>query len=327
MHHSAINMTAIRSTLLAAMLWGLGGCESFVADRMIEAPNHGKGQRPAKASAQWVLDFHEIDGEGFVKVGPPDATLHYYRIDPDENDPLINGRPRGTLLVLHGKDIDSWWMLVKGKDLVRAGYRVVMVDSRGHGKSSGDYLTYGALESKDLVRVIDHLEKKKLIVGKLGVWGISMGGATAIQLAGRDQRIKAVVSVSPYTTMREVVPLMVRKLVPESRISDEKMQKLIDRAGKKAKFDPDDADCLTAIGKTRTPILLFSGEWDMICPIEHARRLHKAAPKHSKLIELNYTGHITAGVDLFGEVRTESIKWFNTHLVDKLTKKTGAEES
>ena len=53
----------------------------------------------------------------------------------------------------------------------RAGYRAVLVDLRGHGRSTGKYLTYGVQEAQDISQVIDALEQQQLIAGEIGVLG------------------------------------------------------------------------------------------------------------------------------------------------------------
>jgi len=66
----------------------------------------------------------------------------------------------------------------------RTRYRAVVPDLRGHGRSSGDFLTYGALDAHDLSQLANALDEKGLLSGKLGVVGTSYGAATAIEFAG-----------------------------------------------------------------------------------------------------------------------------------------------
>ena len=55
--------------------------------------------------------------------------------------------------------------------LAFAGYRVALVDLRGHGRSTGEYLTYGVREAQDVSQVIDAMEQQQLIAGTIGVFG------------------------------------------------------------------------------------------------------------------------------------------------------------
>src|SRR5262249_9230684 len=112
-----------------------------------------------------------------VEVGPPRASLSL----------LIVDRPapssRATVLVLHGIRDRKESMLGWGRGLAEIGYRAVLVDGRGHGRSSGDFLTYGVVEARDLSRVLDALEARGLVAGRVGAMGVSYGAATAVEWA------------------------------------------------------------------------------------------------------------------------------------------------
>src|SRR5262249_26780655 len=155
------------------------------AHAIVDAPNAHAASLPAT-----------VPGEQRIPVGPPAATLSV----GIENPRLP---PRATIFVLHGirdqkENVRSW-----AEHLTEAGYRAVLVDSRGHGRSSGEWLTYGVQESRDLSQVLDALA----VDGPVGVMGISYGAATAIEWAAREPRVKAAVAVAPFASLREVVPV------------------------------------------------------------------------------------------------------------------------
>jgi pimeloyl-ACP methyl ester carboxylesterase len=192
----------------------------------------------------------------------------------------------------------------------------VLVDLRGHGKSDGQYLTYGVRESDDLVRVIDELEARRLVTGRLGVLGVSYGATTAIHLAGKDSRIDSVVAVAPFSTMRDVVPDFGRTVLPGvgSLVPDQALDAGVDEAGRQGDFDPNLSDACAAIQQTRARVLVIHGEEDWMVPTYHGKRLHEAAPDHSQLVLLPWTGHLTAWLDPLGQVGAETHRWFDTHL-------------
>ena len=298
---------------IAILSLQLSACDRFISAAMVFAPNRGDDVA-AKSSSPATLKFLGIDHEMRVEVGPPPASLRLWVIEPQAAGQSSQAEPRGTLLVLHGYRASSMWIRGMGKGFAQSGYRVVMVDARGHGRSSGQYMTYGVVESRDASQVIDALERQGLVAGKLGVWGISMGGATAIQLAARDSRVSAVVAVAPYTTMRDVVPGVVRLLMPVYGwfLSDETIRRQVDAAGERAGFDPDEADTLAAMRRVQVPTLIVHGGGDWIVPPNHGRRLHEANPEHTTFVELCCTGHIAAHFS--GAVERQSVKWFTAHL-------------
>ena len=260
-----------------------------------------------------VESFAGVDQQFRVDVGPPDASLSVSVVDPK---PEL-GPPRATVLVLHGFVIRSVWMMGTARMLADAGYRTVLVDLRGQGGSTGRVMTYGVREAQDLSQVIDALEQRRLIAGRLGVYGYSYGASVAIHLAGRDPRVGAVVAVAPFSSMRDEVPHYLRTVFPvaSSLVSKEKWQEAIDEAGRRGGFDPDEANALTAIRRTAAPVLLIHGAEDHLIPSWHSMRLNQAAPDRSRLVILPETGHISIWYDAHHEVADHARRWFDRWLI------------
>lgn len=177
-------------------------------------------------------------------------------------------------------------MLRTAHMLAKAGSRTVWVDLRRHGKSTGKWLTYGVQEAKDLSQVIDELALRDLVKGKLGVYGISYGATTSIQLAGNDPRVQVVVAVAPFSTMRNEVPNYSRTVLPgvERLISDDDIQQAVDATGVHGQFDPDLASGIEAIKRTKTRVLIVHGSDDWLVPPYHALRLYEAAEDRARLV-------------------------------------------
>ena len=76
-------------------------------------------------------------------------------------------------------------------------------------------LTYGVQEAKDISQVIDALERQQMIVGEIGVMGISYGATTSIHLAACDPHIRAVVAVEPFGMVRPAIERFGDVLAPE----------------------------------------------------------------------------------------------------------------
>jgi pimeloyl-ACP methyl ester carboxylesterase len=300
----------MRATLLLMTL-GLSGCAPFLGRVMVTAPNQlnpfvSKTRLPP--AARQALG---VDQQFRVDVGPPDASLAVSVIEPSDTQD-----PRGTILVLHGVWNRSFWMLPTARMLADAGFRAVLVDLRGHGKSTGQWLTYGSQEAQDLSQVIDELERRRLVHGRLGVYGISYGATTSIHLAGIDNRVRVVVAVAPFSSMRDVVSDYSRTILPgvERLISDDDLQNAVDAAGLKGNFDPDLSSALEAIQRTNAQVLILHGTDDWLVPPYHALRLHEAAPERSELVFVPKTGHIKIWFDPTREVAVHSRNWFTRWL-------------
>lgn len=299
--------TFLAFALLAAA--GASGCAQFITAVTVSAPNRFNPLAGRVGPSPVVQNLLGVDGHFWVEVGPPRATLSISVIEP-------RTAPRGTILVMHGVRSRGFWLLERAHTLADAGYRAILVDLRGHGHSSGQYLTYGIHDSRDMSQVIDALEQRGLLAGRLGAYGMSYGAATALQLAALDPRVDAVVALASFSSMREEVPDFVRAVLPGigRRISEQTIQRAVDDAGYRGNFDPDMADPSAAIRQTHAPVLLMHGTNDRLAPIEHAWRLREAGGDHTEFIPMPGLGHLGIWRDPKGEVARHTIRWFDQWL-------------
>lgn len=312
-----IRIAPLRAMVLltATMVTTVGtGCRCSwpLAELMVSTPNRANPYVTETNPVPPLESFAGVDQQFQVQVGPPHATLWVSVIEPAPQW----GPPKGTILVLHGILARSIWMLGPAKALSDAGYRTVLVDLRGHGRSTGEFLTFGVQESEDLSQVIDDLQRRGLVAGKIGVYGISYGATTSIHLAGRDPRVRAVVAVAPFSTMRDEVPHFAQVMVPGVgwAIPGETYQRAIDQAGRLAEFNPDRASAVEAIQRTSAQVLLMHGTNDWVVPHRHSVRLHAAAPDHSQLVSLPWIGHVVIWFDPTSEVAHRTRAWFDRWL-------------
>jgi alpha-beta hydrolase superfamily lysophospholipase len=236
--------------------------ERIGAHAIVDAPNQARSpeliNRPINSAA----------GEQAVDVGPPAARLAVEVVEPKLP-------PRATIFVLHGirshkESLHHW-----AKHLSEAGYRAVLVDSRGHGHSTGDWLTYGVQESHDLSQLVDALH----VDGPIGVMGTSYGAATAIEWTAREPRVRAAVAVAPFASLREIVPVYTPRTIPVVGwlIPHFVQMRTVDAGGRLAGFDPDAASPRVAAHATATPILILHGTKDVRVPYSQSERIASGA--------------------------------------------------
>ena len=294
-------------TLLLAALTLSTGCTGALTALMVDAKNAATppSVAPMDASHQRMLG---IDDAFRVEVGPPDANLSVWLLEPDDRT-----SPRGTVLVLHGYADRQFWMLGHARRLRDAGYRTAVVALRGHGQSTGKHLTFGVVERHDIRQVLDALEARGQLTEHVGVLGMSYGASVAIEAAGVDERVDAVVAMAGFSDMRSEMRHFTRLALPVAGwfMRDADVDALVDAAGERGGFDPDDASAVDAIARTRARVLIVHGEWDVIVPVGHARRLHAAAPQRSELLLLPMTGHAGVWMDADGRIARRTLAWFD----------------
>ncbi len=112
-------------------------------------------------------------------------------------------QPNGSwVLAFHGVADNRVGILSQSELLLRAGYNVVMMDSRAHGESEGPIATYGWLERNDTRAILDSLVSTEHPL-HIYALGESMGAGIALQSAAADPRIEAVVAEASFASLRE----------------------------------------------------------------------------------------------------------------------------
>ena len=119
--------------------------------------------------------------------------------------PAADGAPPDapTIVLAHGWSSNKSAMLERAAVLHRA-YNLVLFDFRNHGQSGESATTQGVRESGDLVAILDWLEASKG-PDEVVVYGVSMGGASALAAAVRDDRIDALIVEATHATLANAI--------------------------------------------------------------------------------------------------------------------------
>ena len=306
MHASGHAPILSKGALFVALLLPLcTACDRPLSMMMVSTPNRFN---PLVCERNPLPPIEAVgtDQQFMVPVGPPDAALSVSVVEP-----TCGANPtsaKGTILVVHGIFGRSVTMLHTAHRLANAGYRAVLVDLRGHGRSTGEYLTYGTQESRDLSQVIDALQARGLAGGPIGVYGVSYGATTSIHLAAIDWRVRAVVAVEPFSMVRPELAHFAA-IIPQQTF-----EQALSEAGCVAGFNPGLSDAADAIGRTSAPVLLMHGTDDWIVPYWNSVLLHEEAAAHSELVTFPWRGHQSLWLDFDGELACRAVAWFDRWL-------------
>jgi len=116
----------------------------------------------------------------------------------------IGSGPTGpTVIVAHGWGSNKSNMLDRAA-ILHEEYNLVLFDFRNHGQSGEASTTQGVREAGDLRAVIDWLESAKG-PRRIAVLGVSMGGASALNEADRDERVDALIIESTHATLANAI--------------------------------------------------------------------------------------------------------------------------
>jgi len=198
------------------------------------------------------------------------------------------GVGRANLIMLHGVGSCKEVYLGSVAELAKIGYNVLLWDQRAHGKSGGQYLTYGYFEKNDVSLAIDWLDTKTAGL-PTGIYGNSMGGAVAIQSLANDARLKFGLIESTFIDLRTVANAYGQRMggVPlPFWLSDY----VLTRAGKIADFEPFSVRPVDAATQVTQPILHIHGDADANINVSHAHALFAAYSSKDKQLYIVENG-------------------------------------
>ena len=183
-----------------------------------------------------------------------------------------------TLLFLHGK---AGNVAVNVDDVLRfrsTGLNVFIVDYRGYGHSSGGP-PRAKLVCEDGERAWNYLVAERNIApAHIAIYGHSMGGAVAIDVASRHPDAGALITEGTLTSIIDRAQGTWAAYLPLRLIITERF------------------DSLSKIRSIRVPKLILQGDSDTMVPPIMARQLYDAAPEPKQIALIPGGGHEESAV-------------------------------
>lgn len=277
--------------LVPAIGVGLVGGTWLMAYIVLHPPTLSNGETPAEVPG---LVYHE------VSFGTADGlTLRGWHI------PSRNG---ATVILIHGFARDRGELLPEGLWLAERGFGALLYDSRAQGTSDGACISLGYRERLDVRAAVDFVRERSP-EERIGVMGYSMGAVAAIEAAAEDERIQAVVAVSPFATLRETVDYKlrgVRPLIPLVVWWGERMTGL-------RLEDLRPIDHVAALAPR--PILIMEAGADEVLAPGSGRRLYAAAGEPKELWVVEGVQHVDFRQAMPEAYRRRVIGFFERTLV------------
>jgi len=231
-------------------------------------------------------------------------------------EPMKEYRPSiemPVVLYLHGNSSSRIEGLQICGELLKRNINLFIVDFAGCGLSEGEYISLGYHESHDVGIIINFLEKIQG-VGRIGIWGRSMGAATTMIYAHRDMRVKAICLDSPFADFFRLAKELVLKQITLPSFLITGMLKIVGSTiyGKNG-LDIEKLKPINVANKTFQPALFIHAENDQLININHSIDLiAKYGGKEKILKRLDKGGHNTKRNK---EIINEIGEFFSKHLI------------
>lgn len=233
------------------------------------------------------MKFQDDDLERFDTVGaaPLPADARTGRVSNEDASIWYADCGAGpAVILLHGGlgNAGNWGYQVA--PLVEAGYRAILIDSRGHGRSTRDDKPYSyELMATDVLAVMDMLS-----IGKAAIIGWSDGACTGMILSHRHpDRIAGVFffacNMDPSGTLPfEMTPLIERCFSRHKQDyaalspTPEKFDEFVEAVGLMQRTQPDYS--AADLAEVRVPVAIVQSEGDEFIRREHAEYLARSVP-------------------------------------------------
>jgi pimeloyl-ACP methyl ester carboxylesterase len=329
-------MQVVRLLAVVVMALSTAGCGTFMARSIARAPNRYSSWFAPHAPVTLAFSPKLLTNfvAHYVAVGPPAAQLCYRIIEPADyhleisstnwwehrqkqyefgfkaslpgQSNLWTASPRGTVLLLHGYGVAQFSMVPWAFRLAEAGWCCVLVDLRGHGKSTGRQIYFGIKETQDMSQLLDILARDKKLAGPVAAVGESYGAVLALRWKAVEPRVCSVVAIAPYASLSNTV-MNIRQQYAGW------VPKVMAKAGLKqlpAILHVPARELDTTTVMTRTPVkaLFVAGGEDKITPVKEVEYLRSLASPGSELIVVPDATH-EALTYYFSELAPSVLTW------------------
>ena len=205
-----------------------------------------------------------------------------------------------VLLYLHGSALNVGANVDAARRFNEIGYSVFLVSYRGYGLSDGEFPTEAQMYSDADVAWNYLVHKRGISPARIFIYGHSIGGAIAIDLAVGHPEAAGLIVEASMTSIIDVARLQNSyRFFPLELIVDQKF------------------DSLSKVGRLELPVLFIHGTQDTRVPPEMSSRLYEntVSPKRLKFIDGG--GHNNCGT-VGGEDYIRTIGEFEDFVNQKL---------
>ena len=252
----------------------------WLVEEEIKKTSYGKYYSFIVKSNQWLQDHKAQD----VYISSDDGLkLHGLWISaPNAKGTVLFAHGyRSTMLVDFGLAFEFYH---------NAGMNLLIPEQRSHGKSQGQYITFGIKESADMKQWIA-FHNREFGAFPMILSGISMGASTMMYLADEKlpQNVKGIIADCGFTSPKAIISKVFRSVIHLPAAPTIWVTDLLARVF--AHFSLDEKDSRRSLANNRLPIFIIHGTDDDFVPCEMTKEAYAACTGKKQLLLVDGAGH------------------------------------
>lgn len=231
--------------------------------------------------ADFGLKYEEV----WIPVGDRDDRIHGWWMP-------AAGPETAVLLYLHGNGVNIGANVEHANRFHQLGLSVLLIDYRGYGRSKGDF-PHEQQVYQDAAASWQYLIRERQVAPhRLFIFGHSMGGAIAVELARQQPDAAGLIVQSSFTSIRDMVDRNpVYRIFPIDLLLTQQF------------------DSIRKVPWLQVPTLFIHGLADAEVPAQMSEALHAAAPQPKKIYLVPIAGHNNVAATA-GEAYLQMIQQF-----------------
>jgi pimeloyl-ACP methyl ester carboxylesterase len=261
------------------------------------------GQMATRATPSSVLPMAENEVEVALTAKDGVKIAASYVPSADANAPVI--------LMLHGNGSSRSQFTGHVPWLNAHGYSAMVIDFRGHGESAAEPKSFGHFESRDAEAALRWI-KRKHPQSKIGVIGVSLGGASALLGRSGPLAVDAMVLQAVYPDIDRAI---------RNRVTSQGHWALAAILTPLLTYQsyfrygvwPDQISPLNSAQKYKGPVLVIGGELDSYTPVAESKALSQAFPGQRALWIMRGLEHHQVSGANSEEYAQRLLKFFDAH--------------
>jgi hypothetical protein len=220
----------------------------------------------ANTPAEYQLPFEDV----YVKVNDGNGNnerIHAWWIPAEYPGDRY-------LLYLHGSALNIGANITHARRFHHMGFSVFLVSYRGYGKSDGTFPTEAQVYSDAQAAWTYLVEQKGIDPEAIFIYGHSLGGAVAIQLAVNNPAGGGLIVEAAFTSIADMARRIPKyRIFPIELIVHERF------------------DSIKKVSRLQVPVLYIHGTDDKLVPHEMSRELYKCTTSAKQLKLISGGGH------------------------------------